>query len=274
MEASLVIHVGQWSLTRCGKWNTTTVVVQRDLWREPNCGAKARKQRISCEHVQTFESQYLTYKLSLICIGVFFPAAEAPLCLPVARHKIEQIRVNFDAVMMLLMRHIMEGLSVRSADVSFFYIFIDGSPTSGYEALIVAELFVVGSMWWNRLLPISYLGFGYLTLPGKLFGFLWKLFLESGPDIALLRWRLRAIRGFSSDFGVEAGVADSKDVLPSFLQYIGCVLPCSQERFLFPLAVWSRGWHHLWDQVAQEIFITLATKQKPLKCSTCVLNVV
>ena len=89
------------------------------------------------------------------------------------------------------------------------------------------------------------------------FPFFWKLFLESGPNVGLLRWRLRATRGFVTDFGTESHLADAQDCLQEFLESTGSTLRVEPERYLFPLALYFTGWHHVWDHIAQVVSETV-----------------
>ena len=108
-----------------------------------------------------------------------------------------------------------------------------------------------------RKLPVTYLGFGHMSLTHKVYSFLHVLFLECGPDIGLLRWRLSRIRGWCTDWGVEAQVANTPDLLPDFLAAIGCPLRVARETYLFPRAVWMPGWHHHWDNIVKHALSAL-----------------
>jgi hypothetical protein len=99
---------------------------------------------------------------------------------------------------------------------------------------------------------VTYLGYGYMALRQKIFGFLWKIFLETGPDEELLRLRLAHVKGVTTDFGTEAGIADSNDCLQEFLIAIGSPLKVGPTKYLLPNAVFNAGWHHLLDHVAEE----------------------
>ena len=84
-------------------------------------------------------------------------------------------------------------------------------------------------------------------------GWLWKLYLEVGPDIELFRWRLLTTRFISSDMGTESGLADVRDVLPEFFQWLGSDVTAPRQEFLWPLTVFSLGWHHCMDHVAEQV---------------------
>ena len=157
-------------------------------------------------------------------------------------------RTRFDATMMLTMRHIFDWIS-RFDRQPMLYIWPDGSPSSGFEAFIIWEQ-LTGTLFWERLLPVTFLGFGYHGLKSKIFSLLWKFWLETGT-VALMRWRLATVKGIISDFGTESDICDSRDLLPEFLAAIGWQEKVTRLEYLFPMAIWSCGWHHQWDHIAQ-----------------------
>ena len=117
--------------------------------------------------------------------------------------------------MALTMRDLFETYRTAGVDICT-YLFVDGSPSSGYEALNCAEHFETVDRWWNRDLLVGFLGYGQQGLLAKSWALLWKLFLETGPSETLMRWRLRAVRGLTTDCGTEAGIAFLPDLLPFF----------------------------------------------------------
>ena len=117
---------------------------------------------------------------------------------------------------MLTMASIFAWLQINDK-TAWTSLWIDGSPSSGYEALICVEELVSKTRKWSRTLAITYLGYGYMSLSCKLFSFLWKLWCES-LSVPLLRYHLRLYRFVISDFGREAQVADARDCVPEFLE--------------------------------------------------------
>ena len=97
---------------------------------------------------------------------------------------------------------------------------------------------------------VNYLGYGYMGLEPKLFAFLYKLWLESG-SIALMRWRLSTVKAIITDFGTESELADTADVLPEFIARLGYEWKVQRVRYMFPFAIWSCGWHHMWDHISE-----------------------
>ena len=168
-------------------------------------------------------------------------------------------RCLFDIATMLIMRTAMARRREEflGGSPTNFYMMCDGSPSSGFEALPILETITVGSRELactsTRKLPVTYLGFGHMALADKVFGILWAIFLESGPDATLIRFRLERVRGWCTDQGVERGVADVEDLLPEFFAAIGSPVQVEKKRFLFPRALWVPGWHHMFDGVCKAV---------------------
>jgi hypothetical protein len=185
-----------------------------------------------------------------------WPAAEVPVDAVASRNFLRKARVRFDITMCLVMRAVWDWIEAYELDPMIF-LFIDGSPTSGYEALICAELYGGSAMKWNRLLVITFLAFGWMSLTAKAFGMLWKMYLETGPDVSKMRWKLARIFGIVSDGGTESHLADLKDCLPEFFMYIGSVIVVAREQWLLPNCVWASGWHHKLDNIMQDVLESL-----------------
>ena len=149
---------------------------------------------------------------------------------------------------MLMVRHLKE-LAMRTVPDQHCYMMADGSPASGFEAFVIVEH--CESVY--RKMPILYLGYGYMTTADKITSYLFALWLESGLDVSLMRWRLASVRGWCTDWGVESALVVVHDILPSFLQWLGVDEKVEQMRWLFPNAFWNPGWHHLMDSVALDL---------------------
>jgi hypothetical protein len=170
-----------------------------------------------------------------------------------AKTYLTESRVIFDMAMMLLMRNAYHGHFERDSEF-WLYLFADGSPASGFEAFVAIEQMVKDFCYAVRVLPVVYLGYGHMSLADKVFSYLWTLFLETGPFVDRLRWRLARVRGWTTDWGVESGICDVEDLLPAFLAVIGVAGFVPKLRFLFPNAIWFPGWHHLWDGISSTVF--------------------
>ena len=91
-----------------------------------------------------------------------------------------------------------------------------------------------------------------MSLTHNVFAFLWALFLECGPNIPLLRYRLSSISAFCTDWGTESAICDVVDMLPEFMATLGFTEPVPKMRWLFPNAFWVPGWHRLIDSVSKD----------------------
>ena len=162
------------------------------------------------------------------------------------------LRSRFDMAITLAMRTIFQWMFLHCPGACF-YLFVDGSPASGFEALTAAEHHAGLTHSWDRLLTITFLGFGFMGVLARAHSLLWKIYIEVGPNEALLRWRLKSIRGFTTDWGSESKLPYLRDCLQTFLVSIGSTLEVTPAKFLFPLAVWACGWHHKWDNIMREV---------------------
>ena len=177
------------------------------------------------------------------------------------RHFLVRSRVLLDLAMMLTMRRCyLEFRKQHEEDKEFIdlFMFADGSPSSGFEALPIIEQCMfsgaeVDVKLTERLLPVCYMGFGFMGLIDKMYSILWAFFLECGPNPALIRFRCSRIRSWTTDMGTECGLADGQDVLPAFMASIGYTGYIKPQRFLFDRCFWIPGWHHLADNLAKAV---------------------
>lgn len=83
----------------------------------------------------------------------------------------------------------------------------------------------IGQSVRERLMPLTYHGGeGY-----SLFAFLWGCFLECGPDLEALLWRLLRMRGWRTDIGMGSSIIDAHDAFPTFVAAVGIAPHPSQE---------------------------------------------
>ena len=113
----------------------------------------------------------------------------------------------------------------------FFYMMCDGSPACGFESFAVVMFIVFGNVNSFRRLPTCFLAVGHMGLLQKVFAFLWCIFLETGPDVLVFRWRLFQVKGMATDRGIEKDICDVADVLPDFLLAIGVSHLSTPDRF-------------------------------------------
>jgi hypothetical protein len=116
---------------------------------------------------------------------------------------------------MLMARHRISDWMGSPLRVGFYY-FADGSPASGFEALSIVESILRNDLLWYRRLPMVYLGVGHMGLKQKAFAFLWAIFLEIGPCVRSIRWKLMNVISFCTDKGTEKGLVELTDILPEF----------------------------------------------------------
>ena len=62
-----------------------------------------------------------------------------------------------------------------------------------------------------------------------------------------------AVAGMCTDLGTERRIPFGKDILIQFLRFLKVPIPSDArpQRWLFPRAVLSAGWFHLWDGLLQ-----------------------
>ena len=168
-----------------------------------------------------------------------------------SRSFLANCRLQFDVVMMLIMEFIYDWHFTYDGSAAS-YLFIDGSPSSGFEAFIAFEHFWSSSKTWNRCMMINFLGFGFMGAAAKAFSLIWKFWLET-RSIPKLRARLRLVRGICTDQGAEARIPDMPDIVPTFVELIKYPLSCVKEEFLFPLCIWLCGWHHVFDSICEQV---------------------
>jgi hypothetical protein len=78
------------------------------------------------------------------------------------------------------------------------------------------------------------LGFGHQGLADKLLSYRHVVFQEVGPTRRGCAGTLSRARYWTTDFGVEAGIADAQDVLPEFLEALHCGLRVERGAKLLP----------------------------------------
>ena len=132
-------------------------------------------------------------------------------------------RPRFEFAMCLVARTALMAW-MMSTESCAFYMMADGSPACGFESFAVVMAVVFGAKpVYRRRLPTVFLSVGHMGLTQNVFAFWWCLFLETGLGVAIFRWRLYAIKGVTTDRGVEKDICDCADVLPAFSLAIGGV---------------------------------------------------
>ena len=184
--------------------------------------------------------------------GELWKSLEGDMNKPPSGSFLATCRPRFDQTMMLMARHCISDWMGSPLRVGFYY-FADGSPASGFEALSIVESILRNDLLWYRRLPMVYLGVGHMGLKQKAFAFLWAIFLEIGPCFRSIRWKLMNVISFCTDKGTEKGLVELTDILPDFCRTIGIQEHCERLGFLFPVAFWIPGWHHMWDGIVLQV---------------------
>lgn len=125
-------------------------------------------------------------------------------------------------------------------------------------AMVAVEICMINNeRQWERHLGVTFLGYSQMGLAHKIFNVLWTVYLETGPDAHALRYRLSLVAGFTTDRSTERDFNHCRDVLPEFLEWVGCDLVCERVTFLFPDSCWDPGWQHGLDDIARMVYNVL-----------------
>lgn len=101
------------------------------------------------------------------------------------------------------------------------------------------------------MLPHVCLSHGFSSTVHKLFAFMWSVWLSFGPGQERLERFFSSVVSVTTDWGIEAEVINSVDVLPHFMRKLRSdFLPTAfgdvrSVGLLFPRAIWIPGWNHL-----------------------------
>jgi hypothetical protein len=141
------------------------------------------------------------------------------------------------------------------ADSLWIFLFADASPQFRGRELFAAtfDMYIFGETMFFRRRKFTQIAVSrnMLTLLGKVTALLWQIFLQVGPHYEGIRRFCDRVGGVTTDMGVEKDIADYRDVLIPFLHHLGVRIPRSAitQEHLFPNALMTVGWFHLWDGV-------------------------
>ena len=98
----------------------------------------------------------------------------------------------------------------------------------------------------------------FLDVYGKVFAFLWAVWLTFGPSIASMTRFCDSVVCICSDMGAERKIARYRDVLDEFFTQM-LKVPYNQQirESLLPLAIQAPGWNHGWDCVLKRGLLSL-----------------
>jgi len=171
---------------------------------------------------------------------------------------LKRARVRLDSVCMLLCRQLWQSLTAVS-----IFVYLDSSPQKlGYEmfACSIEILDMHGVLPFKRqLLPLIALSRQHLDARGKIFAFLWLVWLCFGPTVESVTRFLGSVVCICSDMGAERKIARSHDVLGEFFSEMLRVQTVQQDvrESLLPLALQAPGWNHGWDIVMKRGLLSL-----------------
>jgi hypothetical protein len=93
-------------------------------------------------------------------------------------HFLLRARCRMDVTMLGCMRRVFSWIFQHDPK-GISFLFVDGSPASGFETLNAVEHFS-GKAFWSRQLAVSYLAYGHQGLKSKLMSLLWKYISGDG----------------------------------------------------------------------------------------------
>ena len=168
----------------------------------------------------------------------------------VGRDTLRCARVRLDALAMKIERH-NHTIMFSNIIQPNFHIYTDASPQwRGAELLATVIETFLGQYYSRRLAPVVSLGRDLLGVHGKTIALLWQVYLIAGPSFEGMRKFLRRVRSLTTDMGAERGIADHSDILVDFFTYLDPDFRAEgRERleYLFPRAIQTSGWQHMWD---------------------------
>jgi hypothetical protein len=171
-------------------------------------------------------------------------------------------RVRLDAFCMLVFRKFFHSINMHSLSL---HLFSDGSPQwRGVELLASSfDLFVQAEnghmLRQRRHFPAISIGAFMFGALGKAITLLWQIWLMAGPSYTQMRNFLARVRSLTVDMGTERLLADFRDILPAFFNYIKAPLPNNVvlQPFLFPRCVMQPGMRHNVDRLIKRGLLSL-----------------
>jgi hypothetical protein len=175
---------------------------------------------------------------------------------------LERARIDLDLAAMLARRATNHELSLKGDVVR--KLNFDASRQHGSEIYVAIEETVVnGNIAESecRCMPISGLQHGHVNAIDKSMELLHKIYLESGPAMVDVRMYCNQVTICHTDDGTEGAVNDCFDVLDHYMA--GNTSPTAEELtacrtgFLFPNAIRSLAWNHIFDGAMRRALLSL-----------------
>jgi hypothetical protein len=176
---------------------------------------------------------------------------------------LERARVTLDLAAMQARRATNVAMHVSSHVVR--HLNFDASPMCGVEIFcVVEETICDGSLLEasERIMPITALAHKRFGVVDKTIRIIALIFLEAGPSAADMRKYALTVYICHTDDGTEAHCVDFVDMIDMFLSSV--LAPSSDQvdalrgSFLFPNAMRSLAWNHIWDGATRRVITRLS----------------
>ncbi len=165
-------------------------------------------------------------------------------------------RTRFELTMLLMHRREWKELVNAPGVVLRTALGGDKSPQGGLEVFSAVCETMVWTMgvfirYFQTFFPFVLIGHGHASAEDIVMTLLHLIFLAFGPDTHTMRVFCNSVRWWLSDFGTEAKVPKSVDLLPVFTAYRKrtWLPPVNQLSRLFPRCIFMYGWNHNWNVV-------------------------
>ena len=165
---------------------------------------------------------------------------------------LRRARVHLDMTVNVMFRFAFKGFDFET---TWFYLFADASPqhlgVELYAASFETFTFGLRFAFKRRLFTQIQIGRCMYSALGKATALLWQIVLQVGHDYWNVRQFCNNVAGLCTDMGTERKLADHADIVIPFLRSLKVRIPSGavSQRYLFPAALPSVGWFHLWDGI-------------------------
>ena len=162
-------------------------------------------------------------------------------------------RVHLDTAALVLYRALFATFDLGPL---WIYLFVDGSPQFRGKELFASSFDVISigaarAFFDRRHFTQIQIHRELFSALGKATALIWQVFLQVGPRYHAMRDFCNAVAGITTDFGTESKLPDMRDILIPFLKALGVSIPRTavKQTYLFPHALNTIGWFHLWDNI-------------------------
>ena len=176
-----------------------------------------------------------------------------------SRSALEQAKARLDVVGMLVERRIWQE-EMENDRVQSINCYSDGSPVVGAELQgMVADIMHHGGTRRRMVMPGSSLHHGHFDAINQAVAFLFAICLVAGQTLASVSYFCQTVISFTTDFGVEMGIALVPNILAAFYAWLGgrvlesCRLDVDHSMRLFPRCLRIAGWNHTCASICHAI---------------------